>query len=189
MTRKIQLSQGKVTLVDNSDYEFLNRWKWSAFRRQRCTTFYVVRNAPQAAGRRNIYMHRILLGLQDPETGESLSDREGDHRNGNGLDNRRVNLRALTHKQNAYNQRRGRTRSSRYKGVSKLPNGRWRAQIKVNYRQVFLGHFRREDDAAHAYDVAARVAWGDLARTNFPFRAKVPQWVADNTSRRIQKRI
>lgn len=106
-------------------------------------------------------MHRMLLGVTDHRV-------EIDHIDGDGLNNRRANLRTATRAQNARNMMKSRGRS-RFKGVDfhKLTN-KWRARIVVNYVERFIGLFGAEEAAARAYDQAARKAFGKFARLNFP---------------------
>jgi hypothetical protein len=105
-------------------------------------------------------MHRQLLGLTDPSE-------QVDHRNHDGLDNRRENLRPCTNQQNQHNQRKRAGCTSRYKGVHwDFRNGSWRAAIKAEGRTIHLGRFQDEDDAARAYDDAARRLFGEFALTN-----------------------
>jgi hypothetical protein len=82
--------------------------------------------------------------------------------------NRIENLRASTHLENVRNQRKPRHNTSGFKGVKVQPDGRYRARIGRNYRQVFLGDFLTVEEAALAYDAAAREFYGEFARTNFP---------------------
>lgn len=116
--------------------------------------------ASTKVGGRTVYLHRLIMG--EPP------GKKVDHVNGNGLDNRRLNLRIATHKQNLCNQRAQRGRSSRYKGVSYYKSrGVWEAYIKVDGKKRRLGYFKREREAALAYDIAAEEAWGEFARLNF----------------------
>jgi hypothetical protein len=93
------------------------------------------------------------------------------HINGNGLDNRRENLRSVTSAENHRNSRKRTRATSQFKGVHWLVQGKkWRAMIYVNGKQRHLGCFARETDAALAYDVAARKHFGEFARPNLTNR-------------------
>lgn len=162
--RWIALTQGKFTLVDEADFADASRWNWCAFRARSKTgglySWYAIRGrAPtDACGKKApVSLHRYLLG-EPPE--------EVDHRNRDGLDNRRENLRKVTHAQNMMNSP-SREGSSRFKGVSRSRNG-WEAAIRDDYKTVRLGGFNLEEDAALAYDEAARRLHGEFARFNFP---------------------
>jgi len=155
----IGLTQGKVAQVDDEDYEWLNQWKWYhhdgyAARKER---------GPRSAPHPIILMHRAILS---PPNGMFI-----DHINMDGLDNRRSNLRICTAAQNNYNRKSHHTKSatSRFKGVrfhSRL--GKWHAFIVITQgKQTHLGYFEDEIAAARAYDAAARLHFGDFARTNF----------------------
>ena len=152
--KEIKLTQGKVALVDDADYEWLSQWKWTyggyAFR--------MIRDGTRK--QRMIYMHRVIM---DAQPGEQV-----DHINRDGLDNRRENLRLCSSSQNNGNQRKTRG-SSRFKGVSWHKEGRkWQTGIKLHGTQRHLGLFTDEVEAAHAYDDAAREKFGEFARVNFP---------------------
>jgi hypothetical protein len=106
-------------------------------------------------------MHVVIMGR-----------RGVDHKNGDGLDNRRENLRFATHEENARNSRKQRTSGNRYKGVVPPRPTRgieyWQAQININRKQVRFGRFGTEEDAARAYDAKAKEVYGEFARLNFP---------------------
>lgn len=90
-----------------------------------------------------------------------------DHRNHNTLDNRRSNLRVCTNSQNCANKKKASGKSSGYKGVTWFKRDNcWKAQIKVNYRNIHLGYFDKEADAAAAYNKSAIRIFGEFALIN-----------------------
>ena len=150
---EIALSQGKVTVVDDADAGWLSQWRW--FYVQTKGREYAIRHEMHGRKQIPIYMHRLILGCTPSE--------ECDHINGNGLDQRRTNLRKCSHQQNQCNQRKRRGGTSRYKGVSWYPRGgKWRALAA----KKFLGYFASEIDAARAYNAAASEMFGEFARLN-----------------------
>lgn len=164
--KKIPLTKNKFALVDDEDYERLNRFKWHALDSR--GTHYAVRNRPTKNGKRGpIRMHRDILNLK-------LGDkRQADHIDGNGLDNRKSNLRICNNRQNCQN-RKPRQGTSRFKGVSfhcrkDRPNWkRWLTQIQINGKNKHVGYYKDEVRAAMAYDEIALKAFGEFARLNFP---------------------
>lgn len=151
----IPLTQGLVALVDEEDYDIVRVHKWLAHRDGR--TFYAERAVAREGGRqRTVRLHTFL-------TGWPLVD----HRNGDGLDNRRANLRPATKSQNSANRPIGRNNSSGFKGVDRN-KGQWRAQIRVSGTKFHLGYFDSAEAAAGAYDLAAVEAFGEFATLNFP---------------------
>jgi hypothetical protein len=94
--KKIPLTQGYFAIVDDSDFDMLNRVKWHANKGH--NTFYAQRSVLQENGKwKNVQMHRVILGVHDPKI-------QVDHINGDGLDNRRCNLRSCTRSENMQNQ-------------------------------------------------------------------------------------
>lgn len=157
--RVIELTQGKVARVDDSDFEEQNRWKWRALKGR--YTWYAVRDAGRRPLRKSIRMHRVLC--QAP-AGVAV-----DHRDGDGLNNQRHNLRPASDAQNGANRRKSVNNTSGYKGVTwYAPSGQWQVQIEVNQRGIHLGRFDELIDAALAYDAGARKHFGEFARLNFP---------------------
>jgi len=112
-------------------------------------------------------MHRVILGAADPAV-------KVDHRDGDGLNNRRSNLRKSTNAENIRNQAPHRDKkTSKLKGVCFYPKtGRYRAQIMADYRKVNLGSYATAEIAARVYDAAARELHGEFARVNFPQEAQ-----------------
>lgn len=145
----IPLTQGRWALVDESDYPEVSRrsWCWS---RAKYGEGYAKSN--------RVFLHHFLIG--------KVNGRKIDHANRNTLDNRRSNLRVATATESSRNTGKKGTRS-KYKGVTLLPTGRWRAQITVDYRNLHLGVFDTQEEAAQAYDAAADKMFGDYAALNF----------------------
>ena len=154
---KIPLTQGKFALVDEADCDLISNHKWWATKVG--NVFYAGRTTKKAEGKKTtVYMHRVILDLK--------KGKQADHINGNGLDNRRSNLRLCANQQNQRNQHSIRG-TSKYKGVCR-DNGAWLARIKVDYKTKHLGRFKNEIDAARTYDEAAIKHFGEFANTNFP---------------------
>lgn len=161
--KKIFLTQGKVALVDDADYEWLNGRKWYAAQYRTFNTFYAACAVPVAKRKRRQrteWMHRLVLGLQPSDKVHT------DHRDGNGLNNQRGNLRCCTNRQNHQSSRKRKGCRSRYKGVALRCGGKWQSQIKVNGKLRHIGLFDLETLAAKAYDAAALKHFGDFALTN-----------------------
>lgn len=162
----IPISRGLSAMVDDQDYDFLNQWKWFARRPNRIHTtcvWYAVRNAVRPA-RGQIYMHReVLRRAGFPDAPHS------DHRDTNGLNNQRHNLRPATSSQNAANVRKKAGCTSQFKGVYWHKQTRkWLSAIRCQEERHYLGLFENEIDAGRAYDAAATRFFGEFARLNFP---------------------
>lgn len=154
--RTVPLTQGLTALVDDEDYDRLIRLRWYPQRAKQGTCYA---KGYDTVARTFHYMHRLVMNAGP---GQYV-----DHRNHDGLDNRRSNLRVCTNQQNCANQRKRRG-SSQYKGVSWSKKFNvWVAMLHADYGGKFLGHFKDEEDAARAYDAAARARYGEFARTNF----------------------
>jgi len=156
----IQLTQGKSTIVDDEDYEYLSKWKWHAVKNTAGHQWYAARGE---MGKRRIYMHHVLIKVEEGY--------ETDHINQNGLDNRRANLRQVTHSQNCANWTSSHTRG--FRGVAPNHRGkRWNARIGAAGRRLHLGSFDTALEAARAYDRAAIACYGLCATLNFPMEEK-----------------
>jgi len=165
MAVEIQLTHGKVALVDDVFADQVSGYRWY-LDVAGSNRFYARRNYYRVNGKHfQERMHRLIMSLY---LGRDLaSSEEIDHINNNGLDNRVENLRIVTRRQNNANQRpQTRTKSSQYKGVCLLKNRRWQAQIKVNGKPIWLGSFRDEKNAARAYNRAALRHFGEFACLN-----------------------
>ena len=156
-TAAIPLIGGGYALADARDIPLLSLFKWK--RHNRNGHYYAV--AYSKSHGRYVMMHRIIL--------DAPKGKEVDHINGNGLDNRRENLRKCTTQQNSFNKRMYRgAKSSKYKGVTWHKRSRkWHARIRHNYAFIQLGYFTKELDAAQAYDKKAKELFGEFAHPNF----------------------
>ena len=149
----IALTQGREVVVDDEDHKFLAQWRWR-FEARRESGY-----ACRTERRTTIYMHQLVA----ERYGLDVCEREIDHKDGNGLNNQRTNLRAATRSQNNANQRVTRRNRSGYKGVYWSRAARkWAAQLG----QKYLGLFENPLDAAIAYNDAATARFGEFARLN-----------------------
>lgn len=153
---QIPLVGGGFAIVDAADYARLIEYEWR--RLGEPGHFYAYRYEKVGPGEwRKVFMHRVVN-----ETPDGLFT---DHINGDGLDNRRLNLRTVTHAQNMKNRRRGKNNRSGAKGVSFDPEkGRWRAAINVNGKRFRLGRFDTVEEASEAYERAAKEHFGEYQR-------------------------
>lgn len=157
--KEIPLTRGMVAFVDDADFDWLNQWKWYALK-SASGVFYAARSIVKPK-RECILMHQEIL--------KALGRLQGDHRNGDKLDNQRQNLRPATGRQNRANSFRRSDNTSGFKGVSWNPQrNMWRADIQEINKHRFLGHFYGIKIAAKAYDLAALKCFGEFAKLNFP---------------------
>jgi hypothetical protein len=159
--KQIPLTQGKVALVDDADYGFLNQFKWSVAIRN-CTT-YAVRNYRVNGKCFTVLMHRLILGILAED------GRDVDHKDGNGLHNFRDNLQACSRSQNIAKKRNPKNSSSKYKGVyyDKRASKKWCVRVTKMYKTHHVGLFDSEVEAAQAYDKKAKELFGDFCFQNF----------------------
>lgn len=162
-TVKIPLTKEKVAIIDAADEELVGRYAWRAFHSR--GNWYAQATLPGLRGPGStIFMHRLLV---DAPKGTQV-----DHRDHDGLNNRRDNLRYATHATNQMNRRSG-VGLSRFKGVSYNARTRmWLSRIVHTKKTGCLGHYVTEEMAALAYDLAAEVLFGEFRSLNLPVSAK-----------------
>ena len=159
--KEINLTQNKVALVDDKDYEWLSQWKW-------CVAFfdgrwYACRGFKKNKKSSLILMHREILGLIKND------GKIGDHKNRNSLNNCRENLRIASPTLNSFNCKMRQNNTSEYRGVYWKKNNRnWQAQISIEGIAIHCGCYPDKILAAKAYDQAAIKYRGQDAVLNFP---------------------
>lgn len=165
-TVEIPLTRGKVTIIDDEDWPLVSQYTWGAFTSsgRRKPHWYATATTPRHEGGKSIRLHRLLLNAPKGV--------QVDHIDGDGLNNRRANLRLCTHGQNQQN-RKAVVSKSGFKGVRRIHKKpqwsiRWLATIKKDGRDRHLGSFDTAEDAARAYDRAAIQLFGEFAGLNFP---------------------
>ncbi len=157
--KHISLTRGLFAVVDGCDYELLSEHKWYALNSK--WGFRAARSCRIGGKKRCVLMGRQILGLR---YGDKL---QADHINHNTLDDRRCNLRTCTNQENSYNRRCHKNSSSKYKGVSWYgAYEKWMGYIRSGGKNVFLGYFLAEDDAARAYNSTAQRLHGEHAHLN-----------------------
>ena len=167
--KEIRLTRGAVALVDDGDFAHVSRLRWHANKNHR--TSYAVCVFRENGKQREQTMHRFLL---NPPKGMEV-----DHINGNGLDNRRANLRLATHSQNICNQKLRNSNVSGYKGVTWFERyQRWHTQVDGKH----VGYYDTPEEAAYAYDVEATRRYGLFAKTNLMLGI-----LSEETAKRIRE--
>lgn len=153
----VYLNDEYYALVDDEDFERVNQFNWSLIEWSGCQ--YAKRKTKGTT----ISMHQFILDTTE----------EVDHIDGDGLNNQKVNLRAVTHAKNIQNQRTQTRSVSGYRGVTFFPDsGRWkrkkpwRARIKIDGHDRTIGYYLTPEEAAEAWNAVAVEAWGEYARLN-----------------------
>ena len=150
----LPLADGSSTMVDAEGYHGLLAYNWF-----RCGQYVAGRLAGMKGRRGQVKLHRLIMNAP--------SGVDVDHINHDPLDNRRSNLRLCTRSQNICNRRMPRGPNTPYRGVSRRQDCKsWRAQIKADGRNIHLGNFHTPEEAARAYDAAARHYYGEFATLN-----------------------
>ncbi len=153
--KEIKLTQGQVALVDDIDFEYLAQWNWQATCKD---TIWYASRADYSKGRpyKVIYMHREILDPPD--------EKKVDHKDRNGLNNQKYNLRVCTTSQNGMNRKKN-INNNIYKGISyAFRHNKWQATIKIQGHNFWLGYFDTEVEAHHEYCQAAEFLFGEFAR-------------------------
>lgn len=156
----IPLTQGQFAKVDDEDYKRVSRHKWSARQDLKSKCWYAITSIKSESGKyKTVLMHRLIMNETNPKI-------KIDHIKHDGLDNQKNNLRSCTHSQNLCN--RSRIKSNRkYIGVY-LRGKKWRAKVKHEGREIWLGSYDTEIEAAKARDIGAKKYYGEFASLNFP---------------------
>ena len=153
--KKIELANNKgIALVDDDDYDLINQYKWSLHVKR-----YAITNVKIDNKQVTKLMHRLIMN--EPK------NMQIDHKNHNGLDNQKNNLRIVTHQQNNMNAIKINKSSSIFKGVRlhKISN-KWESRIQFLKKSYYLGLFKNEKDAAMAYNIKAKELFGEFATLN-----------------------
>ncbi len=163
--KQIPLTRGHFALVDDDDYDYLMQWKWHSFFNDHTNTYYAARRQDEDGKRKTIFMHKILLNSIGRQTFV-------DHKDHDTLNNQRSNLRLATYSQNSANRKSKNGASSKYLGVYWHKYiGKWYCNIKkegiTGGKQMHIGYFDNEEDAAKAYDEKAKEFHKEFANLNF----------------------
>jgi len=143
-------------LIDDSDWDLIKNYKW--FIANKKGTIYIQSFCKVNKKRVTYQLARVIM--------DAPSDMLVDHINGNTLDNRKINLRLANKRTNAQNMRPNKNTTSKYKGVCWSSNrNKWRANIFYK-KQIYIGRFNLEKDAALAYNKSALQYFGEYARLN-----------------------
>ncbi len=161
--KEIPLTQGKVAIVDDRDYERAASYKWCAWSDGK--RWHAIRKTKRGDSEQTVYLHRFILGVDNKQF---VSFRDG-----NGLNCTRNNLRRATLADSRHNRGIQKNNTSGFKGVSWYPSReQWRAKIGIRGKIVHLGYFDDIEKAAEAYNQAAIKYHGEFAYQNQPRRSK-----------------
>lgn len=159
--KEIQITQGNKAVINDDDFDKVSRYKWYSVTPVKCTwqRYAAAKNYPDG-GFKTILMHRLIMNAPKGVV--------VDHKDGNGLNNQRSNLRLCTDTQNKHNCRLSSTNKSGYRGVSfHDKTKKFRAYISKNNKTIHLGLYETSEDAARARDKICEELRGEFAVLNF----------------------
>jgi hypothetical protein len=156
--KEIKLTQGKVALIDDEDFDIVNLFKWRIYKGRNTSYAYTIVRFGKTEV--SLFMHRLIMNAPHKS--------QIDHKDNNGLNNKKVNLRFSNYYLNQMNRpKRHKKTSSKYKGVVWYKRTkRWRAHIQVYGVPYSLGYFSSEKAAAQAYNFVAKEKCGEHAKLN-----------------------
>jgi hypothetical protein len=173
-------------LVDDKDFNWLNQHKWTisiSGKRNSKNKIkkYAITILHKNGWHKKMLMHRLIYEKYNLVPEKYLLD----HKDGNGFNNQKENLRICTTSQNMQNKMKSELAlTSQYKGVYFCPSNKlWRSRIKSNYKEIVIGHFKEEKDAAIAYDIKAKELFGEFSRCNFKDGEIDNKYIEDITKR------
>lgn len=157
--KEIQLSKGLIALIDDSDFEAVSIYKWFACRTsKRSKTHYAFRNTLKNGKRSTQTMHRFILQAVDSKI-------HVDHINGDGLDNRRSNIRLASQSNNMKNRGASKNNILNIKGVSfDKKRNMFMARLNLNGDKIWLGRFKTAEEASRVYEMKAKEVFGEFYR-------------------------
>lgn len=152
--RVIKLSSGEFVRVDEEDYEKLNQYRWTLFKSEKWQ--YAIRTEYKNGSQKTIYMHRDIMGVTDPKV-------YVDHRDHDGLNNQKSNLRISDNRFNQYNVGKKSTSKQKYKNIRKLSGDRWQVRVRTPKGNRVERVVYSEEDAVKLYNELALKYHGEFA--------------------------
>lgn len=157
---EITLRSGEICLVDDDDFDMLSKFTWYVLKRKHTSYARAPLRGPDRSWR-ELKMHRLIMNCPQ--------DFVVDHIDGNGLNNQKSNLRVCTFAENRRNTQSRRIATGGIKGaIQRSGSKTWASTITFQGKSFYLGRFPTMEEAARAYDAAARNFFGEFARLNYP---------------------